>query len=134
MATSSQQEVASAISLKGSTDIVAEYFGKVKTDTALLYVSPSTNVSSVVSVNEHSLSHFHVPEYAVHSIIYQRGIYPPENFERVQKYGLTLFVSTETSIKHFLDENMRQAKGKYAVVFFPCSKHRLKNVKPEMRK
>jgi hypothetical protein len=26
--------------------------------------------------------------YAVNSILYQRGIYPPESFERKQKYGL----------------------------------------------
>ncbi|CAG0922112.1 unnamed protein product [Notodromas monacha] len=75
MSVATVQETANAICLKGSTEILAEYF-----------------------------------EYAVHTIIYQRGIYPSETFERQQKYGLTLFVSTDASIKEFVEISVRQAK------------------------
>lgn len=31
-------------------------------------------------------------EYSINSILYQRGIYPPENFIQVKKYGLSILV------------------------------------------
>ena len=37
--------------------------------------------------------------YAVNSILYQRGIYSPETFERKQKYGLGMLVTTDESLK-----------------------------------
>ena len=45
------------ITLRGSTDIVCEFFN-----------------------------------FAVNSVIYNRGIYPPENFKRVSKYGISTMV------------------------------------------
>ena len=50
--------------------------------------------------------------YGINSILYQRGIYPPETFKRVQKYGLTLFVSTEDDLRKYLSEVLTQLKGK----------------------
>ncbi|KAH7277617.1 hypothetical protein KP509_39G059300 [Ceratopteris richardii] len=55
------------ITLKGSADIVTEFFC-----------------------------------YAVNSIIYQRGLYPEEQFGRVKKYGLTLLVAQDESVKKFI--------------------------------
>ncbi|KAL4239919.1 MAD2 mitotic arrest deficient-like 1 [Mactra antiquata] len=63
------------ITLKGSTDIVAEFF-----------------------------------DYGINSILYQRGIYPPETFTRVQKYGLTLLMSTDDGIKKYLSQVISQIK------------------------
>ncbi|MCO5566995.1 hypothetical protein L7F22_020678 [Adiantum nelumboides] len=40
--------------------------------------------------------------YAVNSIIYQRGLYPTEQFGRVKKYGLTLLVAQDESVKKFI--------------------------------
>ncbi|XP_060581162.1 mitotic spindle assembly checkpoint protein MAD2A-like [Ruditapes philippinarum] len=64
-----------AITLKGSTETVAEFF-----------------------------------DYGINSILYQRGIYPPETFTRVQKYGLTLLISTDDAIKKYLSEVISQIK------------------------
>ena len=36
--------------------------------------------------------------YAVNSILYQRGIYPPETFRRVSKYGLTMLVTSDDAL------------------------------------
>ena len=49
------QATKNTITLKGSTEIVTEFFG-----------------------------------YSINSILYQRGIYPPESFARVSKYGLQM--------------------------------------------
>ncbi|KAL3877217.1 hypothetical protein ACJMK2_034954 [Sinanodonta woodiana] len=64
-----------AITLKGSTEIVAEFF-----------------------------------MYGINSILYQRGIYPPETFTRAQKYGLTLLVTTDEQLKKYLNEVISQIK------------------------
>ncbi|EDO33364.1 predicted protein [Nematostella vectensis] len=65
----------SAITLKGSTETVMEFFG-----------------------------------YGINSILFQRGVYPPETFKRVEQYGLTLFVSDEPQLKEYLSSVMEQIK------------------------
>lgn len=62
-----------AITLKGSTELVTEFFG-----------------------------------YAVNNILYQRGVYPPEEFERKQKYGLGVMVTTEPKLRDYLVEVLEQ--------------------------
>ena len=54
------QSTSTEITLRGSTEIVTEFFG-----------------------------------YGINSILYQRGIYPPESFTRVQKYGLPMQVTSD---------------------------------------
>ena len=44
----------------------------------------------------------------VRSILYQRGVYPPETFTRIKKYGLTVLVSTDDGVKNYLASFMRQ--------------------------
>jgi mitotic spindle assembly checkpoint protein MAD2 len=44
----------------------------------------------------------------VNSILYQRGIYPPETFERKQKYGLGMLVTTDESLKAYLVNVLQQ--------------------------
>jgi len=62
-----------AITLKGSTELVTEFFG-----------------------------------YAVNTILYQRGVYPPEEFERKQKYGIGVMVTTEPRLRDYLVEVLEQ--------------------------
>ena len=40
------------------------------------------------------------------SILYQRGVYPPEDFQQQKQYGLTMMVSTEPGIKKYLDPRL----------------------------
>ena len=40
--------------------------------------------------------------YAVNSVLYQRGVYPPEQFERKSKYGLGVMVTTEPRLREYL--------------------------------
>ena len=46
--------------------------------------------------------------YAVNSILYQRGIYPPESFERKNKYGLGMLVTTDEQLKAYLVNILQQ--------------------------
>eukprot|EP00992_Anisonema_acinus_P007804 TRINITY_DN3797_c0_g1_i1.p1 TRINITY_DN3797_c0_g1~~TRINITY_DN3797_c0_g1_i1.p1 ORF type:complete len:204 (-),score=28.08 TRINITY_DN3797_c0_g1_i1:53-664(-) len=69
--TSQQQR--NVITLKGSTQIVTEFFG-----------------------------------YAINSILYQRGIYPPENFTTFQHYGLPMMVTTDEALKKYLGSVLKQ--------------------------
>uniref|UniRef100_A0A8C5LMD1 Mitotic spindle assembly checkpoint protein MAD2A n=1 Tax=Leptobrachium leishanense TaxID=445787 RepID=A0A8C5LMD1_9ANUR len=72
---SSAQLLREGITLKGSAEVVSEFFF-----------------------------------CGINSILYQRGIYPPETFTRVQKYGLTLLVSTDPELKDYLNKVVEQLK------------------------
>jgi mitotic spindle assembly checkpoint protein MAD2 len=64
---------ANEITLRGSTQIVTEFFG-----------------------------------YSINSILYQRGIYPPETFSRAQKYGLTMMVTSSPALQDYLNKILGQ--------------------------
>jgi hypothetical protein len=64
------------ITLKGSTEIVTEFFG-----------------------------------YSINSILYQRGIYPPESFAKVQKYGLQMLVTSDNGLQKYLQQVLSQLSG-----------------------
>ncbi|KAJ4460844.1 putative Mitotic spindle checkpoint protein MAD2 [Paratrimastix pyriformis] len=71
MATS--QQTRSNITLRGSTEIVTEFFG-----------------------------------FSINNILYQRGIYPPELFKPVNKYGLTLLVASDEGLRRYLSQVLTQ--------------------------
>jgi mitotic spindle assembly checkpoint protein MAD2 len=70
---STAQATSNVITLRGSTDIVVEFF-----------------------------------EYSVNSILYQRGIYPPEMFKRVSKYGLAMMISNDEGLSVYISNIMKQ--------------------------
>ena len=48
---------------------------------------------------------------AARSILYQRGIYPPEAFTPVSKYGLSILVTSDEGLKTYLVQVLRQLSG-----------------------
>ncbi|KAK7068504.1 MAD2 mitotic arrest deficient-like 1 [Halocaridina rubra] len=48
--------------------------------------------------------------FGINSILYQRGVYPPDSFTYKQQYGLTLFVTTDEKVKEYLDNVLAQIK------------------------
>lgn len=50
--------------------------------------------------------------YSVNSILYQRGIYPPESFRKVTNYNLSLMVTTEEKLIGYLDNVLKQLEGR----------------------
>jgi len=55
--------------------------------------------------------------YGINSILYQRGIYPPETFTRVQKYGLTILITTDEELKKYLTNILSDVKGVLSLLF-----------------
>jgi len=71
--TSSAQTIRNTITLKGSTEIITEFFG-----------------------------------FSINSILYQRGIYPSEDFIKVKKYDLPMVVTKDEGLKNYLQEVLTQ--------------------------
>ncbi|KAK7732196.1 Mitotic spindle checkpoint component mad2 [Botryosphaeria dothidea] len=47
-------------------------------------------------------------EYCIHTILFQRGVYPAEDFSAVKKYGLTMMVSSDDQVKAYIKKIMSQ--------------------------
>lgn len=60
-------------------------------------------------------------EYSVNSILYQRGIYPPESFKKVAKYGLAMMLTTDEALAAYLSNIMNQLHGVYRDTSWACS-------------
>lgn len=54
----------------------------------------------------------HLLEFSINSILYQRALYPSEDFHFVQKYGLSMLVTNDTSLQAFLHTLLSQVKCK----------------------
>ncbi len=50
-------------------------------------------------------------DYCVNNILFQRGIYPPENFKRVAHYGLSMMISTDEKLQVFMMNILSQLRG-----------------------
>ncbi|CEH15330.1 mitotic spindle checkpoint component mad2 [Ceraceosorus bombacis] len=47
-------------------------------------------------------------EYSLQSILYQRGVYPPEDFKTVRKYGLQMLVSLDDAMTEYVERAKKQ--------------------------
>ncbi|EXU95802.1 HORMA domain protein [Metarhizium robertsii] len=47
-------------------------------------------------------------QYSIHSILFQRGVYPAEDFTAVKKYGLNMLVSADDQVKAYIKKIMSQ--------------------------
>ncbi|QDS71129.1 hypothetical protein FKW77_009835 [Venturia effusa] len=47
-------------------------------------------------------------EYSINTILYQRGVYPPEDFSAVKKYGLNMLVTSDDQVKAYIKKIMSQ--------------------------
>ncbi|KAI9143308.1 mitotic spindle checkpoint component mad2 [Paraphysoderma sedebokerense] len=50
-------------------------------------------------------------EYSINSILFQRGLYPPEDFKMVKKYGLNMLVSTDERLQAYLQQILTQLES-----------------------
>lgn len=44
------------------------------------------------------------------SILYQRGLYPPESFNRVTKYGLSMVMVRDESLSRYIQNMITQVR------------------------
>jgi len=49
-------------------------------------------------------------EYCINSILFQRGIYEPEDFKMVKKYNINLLVTNDDRVQAYITEIMEQVK------------------------
>ncbi|KIN06668.1 hypothetical protein OIDMADRAFT_176708 [Oidiodendron maius Zn] len=47
-------------------------------------------------------------QYSINTILFQRGVYPAEDFTAVKKYGLTMLVSSDDQVKAYIKKIMTQ--------------------------
>ncbi|XP_072315044.1 mitotic spindle assembly checkpoint protein MAD2A [Eucyclogobius newberryi] len=59
--------------------------------------------------------------FGINSILYQRGIYPPESFSRVTHYDMSLQLTTDSKLKNYLSDVVSQLKE----WLFECTVQRL---------
>ena len=76
-----------AITLKGSTNLVTEFF-KYAVNT-FVYTSSYVIPPSI--------------EHPFNSILFQRGVYPSDDFHMVKKYGQTVLVTQDLALENYLD-------------------------------
>lgn len=73
------------------------------------------NFSNIVSVCvKQSITFFCITFsiiVGVNSILYQRGLYPPESFKRVSQYGLTMLITTDETLTEYIENIMKQLHG-----------------------
>ena len=79
----------------------------------MLAISPFTDV--VLSFPRVRLKKNTNFDRAICSILYNRGVYPEETFERVKKYGLPLLLSQDEGVKTFISNLHKQLSGKLSV-------------------
>ncbi|KAM7458783.1 hypothetical protein BLSTO_00468 [Blastocystis sp. subtype 1] len=49
-------------------------------------------------------------EFSINTILYQRGIYPPESFKRVSKYGLSMVVAHDDKLMSYITNMINQVR------------------------
>ncbi|CUS10463.1 unnamed protein product [Tuber aestivum] len=47
-------------------------------------------------------------EYSINTILFQRGVYPAEDFTAIKKYGLNMLVSADDQVKSYIRKIMSQ--------------------------
>ncbi|KAI8088691.1 mitotic spindle checkpoint protein [Halteromyces radiatus] len=50
-------------------------------------------------------------ECSLNSILYQRGIYPPEDFQQKKRYGISVLMSINEELNAYLDDIIQQLKA-----------------------
>ena len=94
------------ITLKGSAAILQQYLSKLidYLNLKVLFTNSFNTFSTYL-------------DYGINSILFQRGIYPAENFTSIQQYGLTILMSKDDKIKEFLKNVLGQAEGSSVIQF-----------------
>lgn len=62
--------------------------------------------------------HVFLLDFGINSILFQRGIYPPEDFKIVENFGLPIYMSQNNKIKNFLSTTLNQLKGLQMLSFY----------------
>lgn len=87
MAPTKQAPTRQAITLKGSTNLVTEFF-KYAANTSVCATIPPAHLDLNDCLR----------------ILFQRGVYPADDFHMVKKYGQTVLVTQDLALENYLDK------------------------------
>mgnify|MGYP000032553077 FL=1 len=59
---------------------------------------------------DYSINTFASNWHFIYSILYQRGLYPPESFNRVTKYGLSMVMVRDESLSRYIQNMITQVR------------------------
>ncbi|KAL2261412.1 hypothetical protein VTK26DRAFT_4207 [Humicola hyalothermophila] len=84
--------------------------GKKKTKTASASASTEKDKSKVhkLSLKGSAKLVAEFFQYSIHTILFQRGVYPAEDFTAVKKYGLNMLVSSDDQVRAYIKKIMTQ--------------------------
>lgn len=106
---SAAQCTKNAITLRGSATIIANYLSEFGANLDSILTAIITHIHKYMRL--FTSSDYNCPtEYGINSILFQRGIYPPEDFQSHQQYGLTILMSKDEKIVQFLENVLCQAE------------------------
>ena len=83
----------------GSRTLIKTYVRLIKADRRICE-SPVVNASSTSNILKF--------EYSINTILFQRGVYPAEDFTPVKKYGLNMLVTSDDQVKAYIKKIMSQ--------------------------
>lgn len=64
----------------------------------------------------------------VPSILYQRGLYPIDDFNMTTRYGMKVLVSTNPELTAYINSIIKQLQGIHRpVYYFTCDAYKVKN-------
>lgn len=86
-----QAAIRQSITLKGSTDLVTEFFK----------YAVNTWVTFDEKMNGHPLAESRPPSCR---ILFQRGVYPADDFHMVKKYGQTVLITQDLALENYLEK------------------------------
>ena len=100
----------SKLALRGSAKLVSEFFG---TQSPIRFLSCSELIRTRIQYKQvlipiNAVQNIQRLTALYESVLYQRGIYPPEDFKVVKKYGLNVLVTTDDEVKNYIKRIMGQ--------------------------
>jgi mitotic spindle assembly checkpoint protein MAD2 len=56
-------------------------------------------------------------QYALSSVLYQRGVYPAEDFEATKKYGITVMTVKDLKLQVYLKDVLKHFTGMFNIAY-----------------
>jgi hypothetical protein len=87
MAPTKQASARQSITLKGSTELVTEFF-KYAVNTCVFATTVASSQANAIFCR----------------ILFQRGVYPADDFHMVKKYGQTVLITQDLALENYLEK------------------------------
>jgi hypothetical protein len=79
--------------------------------TAIMSLAQETITSNTITLKGSTAIVKEFFHYSVNSILYQRGVYPPDSFKRMNAYNLSMMVTVNEALIVYMNNILRQLEG-----------------------